>query len=324
LELPKKISDKYKINFEFTDQDTKRRDSKYSLNTMSVINELDFDASKLSIGLMNSVDKDIGNSKEIKHNDYFAQWQGLIADNELSIGARIIDHDKFGNHTTYNFNLARDLSPTLRLNGSYGSATNLPDHYKNNLNIVATKTSLKPERSKNLELGLIGDYLWGDVGIKLYKSKVSDAFKYFSASPAYYVNDGVVNIKGIELSIGTELFGWDLDSNIDFNEAIAASTDLQKGRRPNRSISLNLSKTSGKWKRNINWTAKSWAWDKDAHTDDIKLGGYGLLNLSTSYDFTDSLSVYLNRNNALDKDYEMARGYNTLGKTSTLGLTYTF
>jgi vitamin B12 transporter len=54
------------------------------------------------------------------------------------------------------------------------------------------------------------------------------------------------------------------------------------------------------------------------------LGGYGLLNLSTSYDFTEDLTVYLNRNNALDKDYEMARGYNTHGKTTTLGLTYNF
>ena len=169
-----------------------------------------------------------------------------------------------------------------------------------------------------------GDYEWGDVEFKLYKSKVTDAFSYFSASPAYYKNDGTVNIQGAELSIGTELLGWDFDSSIDFNMAVAASTDLQKGRRPNRSISLNLSKTSGKWKRNINWAAKSWAWDKDAHTNDVKLGGYGLVNLSTSYDFTDSLSVYLNRNNVLDKDYEMARGYKTLGKTSTLGLTYNF
>ena len=111
-------------------------------------------------------------------------------------------------------------------------------------------------------------------------------------------------------------------ASIDYNKAIDKATKKQKGRRPNRSISLNLSKTSGKWSRNINWTAKSRAWDKNSEI--TKLGGYGLLNLSTSYNFTEDLSVYLNRNNALDKDYEMARGYNTLGKTTTLGLTYNF
>ena len=292
---------------------------------MSIINELDFNSSKLSIGLMNSVDKDVGNLKEIKHTDVFSQWQGLIGTNELSLGVRIIDHDKFSSHTTYNFNWARDFSANLRLNGSYATATNLPNHYANNANVKAGKTALKPELSQNMELGLNSLNDWGNVELKIYKSKLKDAFKYNGSNwPLdYYENDGIVNIQGVELVLDTELMGWDLDSSLNFNKAIAKSTDLQKGRRPNRTISLNLSKSSGKWNRNINWTARSWAWDKDNHSNG-KNGGYGLLNLSTSYDFTENLSVYLNRNNALDKDYEMAKGYNTLGKISTLGLTYTF
>jgi len=320
-----KFSDRLQTRIDINDQNILRHGSKYELNTMSIINELDFNSSKLSIGLMNSVDKDVGNKKEIKHTDIFSQWQGLIGANELSVGARIIDHDKFSSHTTYNFNWARDLTANLRINGSYGTATNLPNHYANNANVKAGKTALKPELSQNMELGLNSSNDWGNVELKVYKSKLKDAFKYNGTNwPLdYYENDGVVNIQGVELVLGTELMGWDLDSSLNFNKAIAKSTDLQKGRRPNRSISLNLSKSSGKWKRNINWVARSWSWDKDDHSNG-KIGGYGLLNLSTSYDFNENLSVYLNRNNALDKDYEMAKGYNTLGKTSTLGLTYTF
>ena len=318
-----------KVNLDIMNQDTQRRKEKYELSTITVINEMDFDNSKLSLGLSNTIDKDLNNLstpsvvKKIKHTDLFGQWQGLIIDNEISVGARVIDHDKFSSHTTYNFNWARDISNTARVTVSYGSATNLPDHFKNNANLVADKTSLKPERSKSLELGVSNSFKWGDADIRLYKSKVTDAFKYFNASPYYYINDGTVNIQGAELSIGTKLFDWELSSHIDFNKAISVSTNLQKGRRPNRSISLNLNKSSGKWKRNINWTARSWAWDLDDHTNG-KIGGYGLLNLSTSYDFTEDLSVYLNRNNVLDKDYEMAQGYNTLGKTTTIGLTYNF
>ena len=317
------ITDNYKINLDLLQQNTQRRGDKYKLNTLTIINELDFDNSKLSVGLMNSVDKDIDNNRQIKHTDIFSQWQGLIIDNEISIGARIVDHDKFSTHTTYNFNWARDLSSTLRVNGSYGTASNLPNHYDQNLNIVAGRTALKRELSKNLELGLTGDYELGNVELKVYKSKLTDAFSYVSVSPAYYTNSGTVNIRGVELSLGTDLLGWDLDTSIDYNKAIAASTGLQKGRRPNRSISLNLSKASGKWKRNINWIAKSRAWDKDDHSNGEN-GGYGLLNLTTSYSFNDDLTVYLNRNNALDKNYEMAKGYKALGKTSTLGLTYNF
>ena len=324
------MSNRFKINFDIMRQNTQRRGDKYKLNTMSLINELDFDNSKLSLGFSNSVDKDVGNVKVIKHTDIFTQWQRLIIDNELSIGARIIDHDKFSTHMTYNFNWAKDLSPTLRINGSYGSATNLPDHYKSNLNITQGQTDLKPERSKNFELGLIKEYGWGTTGIKLYKSRVSDAFTYLDpdnnwlTDNAYYKNDGTVNIKGAELILDTELFGWKLDANIDFNQAINKSTGLQKGRRPNRSIGINASKTSGKWKQSVNWIAKSWAWDKDAHTNDIKLSGYGLLSLTTSYNFNEDLSVYFNQANALNKDYEMAQGYKTPGRVMTLGVNYSF
>jgi len=327
--VSQQINDNFKINVDLTDQDTKRRGKKYSLNTLSVVNELDLKNSKLSLGLSNFLDKDFSASTETEHTDWFGQWQGLVIDNELSFGARLIDHDKFSTHTTYNFNWARDLSSSLRINGSYGSATNLPDHYSNNLNIVAGKTALKPERSKNIEVGLSGAYGWGNFGVKLYKSKVNDAFGYVYAAGAvlaHYENVGIINMKGAELSIGTDLLGWDLNSTLDVGKAIqsaGADAGLRKARRPNRSISLNLSKTSGKWKRNINWIAKSRTQDKADHSNGEN-GGYGLLNLRTSYDFTEDLTVYLNRNNALDKDYEMAKGYKTLGKTSTLGLTYTF
>jgi vitamin B12 transporter len=327
--VSQQINDNFKINIDLTDQDTKRRGKKYSLNTLSVVNELDLKNSKLSLGLSNFLDKDFSASTETEHTDWFGQWQGLVIDNELSFGARLIDHDKFSTHTTYNFNWARDLSSSLRINGSYGSATNLPDHYSNNLNIVAGKTALKPERSKNIEVGLSGDYGWGNFGVKLYKSKVNDAFGYVYAAGAvlaHYENVGIINMKGAELSIGTDLLGWDLNSTLDVGKAIqsaGADAGLRKARRPNRSISLNLSKTSGKWKRNINWIAKSRTQDKADHSNGEN-GGYGLLNLRTSYDFTEDLTVYLNRNNALDKNYEMAKGYKTLGKTSTLGLTYTF
>ena len=330
LGVEQKFSDRLTTRIDIIDQKSLHHGEKYESNTMSIINELGFDNSMLSLGLLNSVDKNLNNKstpsviREIKHTDLFGQWQGLIIDNEFSVGVRIIDHDKFSSHSTYNFNWAKDLTSNLRVNASYGSATNLPDHYANNANIKAGKTALTPERSKNLEIGLNSSSTFGDIELKIYKSKISDYFSYNGDNYPldYYFNDGVVDIDGIELSLYNKLLSWELDTTIDYNKTVDRATKKQKGRRPNRSISINLSKTSGKWKRNINWIAKSHTWDGNSET--TKLGGYGLLNLSTSYDFNEDLTIYLNRNNALDKDYEMARGYNTHGKTTTLGLTYNF
>ena len=320
-----KFSDRFQTRIDLNDQNIMRHGSKYELNTLSIVNELDFDFSKLSLGIMNSNDKDIGNKKSIKHKDIFTQWQGLIIDNELSVGGRVVDHNDFGTHTTYNFNWARDISVNSRLNASYGSATNIPNHYENKQNVKNSQTTLDPERSKSLEIGLQNQSNIGLINLKVYQTKIEDTHSYIdpeSNYDGYYINDGTTDISGVELSLDTSLLGWDFATTIDYNKSIDRATKKQKGRRPNRSISINLSKSSGKWNRSINWTGKSYAWDKNSET--TKLGGYGLLNLRTSYDFTEDLTVYLNRNNALDKDYEVARGYKTHGKTSTLGLTYNF
>ena len=320
-----KFSDRFQTRIDLNDQNIMRHGSKYELNTLSIVNELDFDFSKLSLGIMNSNDKDIGNKKSIKHKDIFTQWQGLIIDNELSVGGRVVDHNDFGTHTTYNFNWARDISVNSRLNASYGSATNIPNHYENKQNVKNSQTTLDPERSKSLEIGLQNQSNIGLINLKVYQTKIEDTHSYIdpeSNYDGYYINDGTTDISGVELSLDTSLLGWDFATTIDYNKSIDRATKKQKGRRPNRSISFDLSKSSGKWNRNINWTGKSHAWDKNSET--TKLGGYGLLNLRTSYDFTEDLTVYLNRNNTLDKDYEVARGYKTHGKTTTLGLTYNF
>ena len=321
-----KFGKRSQMNLDLMRQNTQRMGDKYKLNTYTLINETDFDFSKLSLGLSTTNDKDLSNAKNIKHTDLFTQWQGLVIDNEISLGARVIDHDKFSSHLTYNANWARDINSSTRVNASYGSATNLPSHYQNKKNLEHSQTSLKPERSKSFEFGVQNKSKIGLAEFKVYKSKVVDSFDYHYLNyvdyDGYYFNNKTVDITGAELSIKTELLGWNVNTNLDFNRSIDRDTKKQRGRRPNRSISVNLLKSSGKWKRSINWTAKSSAWDGQSET--IKLGGYGLLNLSTSYNFTEDLSVYLNRNNALDKNYEMAKGYNTYGKTTTVGLTYNF
>ena len=330
IEINQQINEKANTKVNYINQNTQRRGDKYKLNTVSIINELELEQSKLSVGISNTVDKDIANTKQIKHTDFFSQWQGIINDNELSIGARVVDHDKFNRHYTYNLNWAKNLANDLRLTTSYGSATNLPDHYKNNLNIANNKTDLKPERSNNFELGLQKSYTWGNFGTKVYKSKVSNAFKYedpdnnSATDDAYYINDGIVNIKGIELNFDRELFGWQFNTNYDYNSAINKATGLQKGRRPNHSVSISMTKTIDKFQHLVNFRAKSWAWDKDAHTNETKLAGYGLLNLSTNYSFSKDMKISINMNNALNKEYEMAQGYKTLGRVVTLGVNYSF
>ena len=55
-----------------------------------------------------------------------------------------------------------------------------------------------------------------------------------------------------------------------------------------------------------------------------EIEGYMLVNLSTSYDYNKDVTLSANINNALDKKYEVAKGYNQLGRAINLGVAYKF
>ena len=321
IEANHQFDEKINTKFNYTKQNTQRRGDKYKLDTLAVVNELDLENGKISVGMSNTIDKDVANAKQIKHTDLFSQWQGIYKDNELSIGARIVDHDKFSKHNTYNINWGKNIDNGAKLTASFGKATNLPNHYQNNLNIENGKTELKPEHSKSLEFGINKNYAKWDLSGKIYKSQTTNQFKW---SATGYTNDGTVNIKGLELVAKTNVLDWNINANYDYNTAIQESTKLQKGRRPNHSASVTATNKNGKYNNRINIIGKSWAWDKDAHTNNDQLGGYGLVNLFSSYDYNRKTSVSISLNNALNKQYEMAKGYNTLGRTITLGVTHNF
>ena len=329
IELDHQFSDKYLTKIALRNQKTKRRGNNYKLNTIEMINEISLDSGLLSVGASSTTDKDIDNTdgiKTIKHSDIFSQWQGKLSNLEVSLGARIVDHDKFSIHNTYNLNLAREINEDVRVTASYGKATNLPSHYQNNLNLTRSKTELKPEHAISAEIGIVKQFVWGQVNTKVYKSKVTDAFKYNGTWGVddHYVNDGTVNINGAEISANTNFMDWDIATNYDYNTAKRQSDNKQKGRRPNHTASITATKKIGNFSNRINLTAKSWVWDKDAHTNNDKLGGYGLLNLHSSYDYNKETTISLSVNNALNKDYEMAKGYNTHGRTTTLQIEYNF
>jgi len=344
FELNQSISNIHKLKINYAKQETQRRSDKYKLVTKSLVNEFNTRNNKLIIGIVDVVDKDVGNNAQIKHTDVFTQWQGSIKGNELSVGSRIIDHDTFSRHNTFNLNWAKSINPNIRMVASYGKATNLPNHYQNKLNTLNNYDSTKPEQSHSYELG--GDLITtlGIINVKIYNTKVSNTFIYTDPDGsgtdafidinsdgyddnAYYGNGGNTNIHGFEISTKTALLNWDINSYYDYNKSIDKTTgskyNFQKGRVPHHSASITATKKLGKYKHRINLIGKSWAWDKDDHSTG-KLGGYGLLNLSTSYTYNNKISVSVKLNNTLDKKYTVAEPYNTLGRVITLGIVQKF
>ena len=295
----------------------------YQESDLTLTSEMKVDDGLLNGGISFQKDEKNSGSTNNSNTDIFAQWQRVVYDNDVVFGFRNLDHDRFGNHFTYNLGLARDFGSNWRLSGAYGKATKLASISKTAANIAQGKTDLEPEQSKNIELGIERKDDWGTVSINVYKNKIDGFFKYNGPwGSHYYTNDGKYDIKGVDLTINTDVLGWDLSTEYSYNSSVKDGTSYQTGRRPKNSVAITATKQAGQFKHRVNLISKSWAWDASTGTD--KLKGYTLVNLSTSYDYNTDLKITGTLNNALDEKYEVAKGYNQLGRTFNLGVTHSF
>ncbi len=297
--------------------------SDYKESDLTFASEFNVDNGLLNGGMSFQKDEKASGTTHNSNTDIFAQWQRVVYGNDIVFGFRNIDHDRFGNHLTYNLGLARNLSSNWRISGSYGKATKLASISKTDANIAQNRTELEPEQSKNIELGIEKKSNWGTASIKAYKNKVDSFFKYNGPwGSHYYTNDGRYDIKGADLTVMADILNLDVSAEYSYNSSIKNDTSHQTGRRPKHSIGITVKKQIGKYSNRVNIISKSWAWDTNSGSD--KLNGYTLVNFATSYDYNNAWKVTGTLNNALDKKYEVAKDYNQLGRTFNIGVTHSF
>ena len=92
-------------------------------------------------------------------------------------------------------------------------------------------------------------------------------------------------------------------------------------RRAKRILKLNADTRVGDWTLGAEWLASSKRYDNAANTR--VLGGYGLVNLYASTTIAREWSVLARIDNIGDRDYQVARGYATAGRTFYVGLRWT-
>jgi len=178
---------------------------------------------------------------------------------------------------------------------------------------------LKPETSKNIELGAEKQHDWGVTEIKVYKNEIKDAFLSDTTTGFNWTNNGGLNTRGVELLVNANISGYNVDFSHDYNKSRLKDALTQSIRRPQNTTNLTINKQHGKFNSRAQLIKKSSSIDGGN-----ELGGYTLLNLATNYGINDNAKVSLNIKNVADKDYTIVNGYNQLGRTVSLGITYKF
>jgi vitamin B12 transporter len=253
----------------------------------------------------------------------FAQWQRDFAAQSLQASVRRDDDSQFGGKTTGSLLWGWDFAAGLRLTASYGTAFRAPTF--NDLYYPGFGNPfLRPESSRNLELGLRGTPAWGHWQVGAYRNDIHDMIA-FDAAVGLPGNVDQARITGIEGVVDGKVAGWNLRATTTL---LHARNDARSGfndgnelpRRPDRSARFDADRSFGPISLGASWYLAGRRYDDIANLH--PLGGYALVNLRAAWQLGHAWALQLALDNVFDKDYETAWFYNQPGRNFMLTLRY--
>jgi len=257
------------------------------------------------------------------HGEWFSTELGLRRD----------QNQQFGSQNSWSGTLSLPINPDNELLLSYSEGFRAPTF--NDLYYPDTQYSnpnLLPETSKSYELqwrSQLTDQT--RLEASLYRTDLSDAIILDSTSKPQNVASARIN--GVEATLKQELFGWQGNLGVSIIDPRDRDTGYTLARRARRTLSLDLDRQFDTLGLGASWQAISNSYD--AQDNQNRLGGYALLGLRSRWAVTREVSVSLNVDNLLDRQYARARysfnaadfsnnqDYREEGRTWRLGLSWT-
>ncbi len=236
-------------------------------------------------------------------------------------------HDRlsgYGGYTVASAAYAYKFRPGLRGLLNAGSAFKVPSF--NDLYYPAAfgyqgNPDLKPERSRNVEAAL--EYREGNTAARVthFRNRLADLIVI---KPDFSSVDNLARASVVGTSLRMSETKNNLTTHIDltWQHATDAASGDQLPRRARRYGGLGTSYQAGGTQYGVEVIASGARYDSPINAPSNRMGGYALLNLFTRMKLDNSLSLQLRLDNAVDKNYELAQGYNTPGRRFFAGLEW--
>jgi vitamin B12 transporter len=279
--------------------------------------------------------------KSVNINSAYVQAQYPVATGlTLTAGGRYDHHDVYGGHGTGQVAAAWVLADHQTiLRASFGQGFKAPSLYQ--LYTVYGNPALQPETANSWDAG-IERHAFRDtlvVSATYFERTSKNLIAFFDCttpSPlcatdpfGYYANIDRSEAHGVEL-VGT----LKATSRLSFtaNYTFIDATDTSPGspthgnQLPRRPQNLGNATATYVWPFRLS-TALALRYAGPSYDDaanQIRLGGYVLLDFRTSLPLSDRAEIYARVENLADRHYETAYQYGTLGRSAYIGARLTF
>lgn len=237
----------------------------------------------------------------------------------LQLNARHDDDSEFGGKDNGSVAYAYALAPNWRATASAGTAFRAPTLYQRFSDYG--QAGLKPESSRNLELGL--RYAQGSRNFSavLYQNSINN-FIVFDTTSFLYENKRAL-LEGLTLSGSEKLGAFNLRASLDLQNPRDLDSGKQLARRARQHATLAADTLLAGWtlgaEAQLSGRRYDYNWDQ---SKTYQLGGYSLFNLYASTEVGKDLTLLTRIDNLADKDYQLANGYYTQGRLLYVGLRW--
>ncbi|MEO7198859.1 MAG: TonB-dependent receptor [Dokdonella sp.] len=262
-----------------------------------------------------------GDSRD--NSGVFVGWQARYGSLGTDVAVRRDHNSEFGNANTGSAALGWQFAEPLRVWASHGQgfrAPNLNEQFSPGFGgMYAGNPALDPERSRSNELGLDYTPVAGQqLGVNLSSTRVSDLISFTGANFSAE-NIARAKLDSAELTYTANSVEWSWHSAVTLLNARNQDTGQQLLRRAKRKFSSSLDHT---------FNAGLQAGAELIYVgprDDVgmrRLPGYTLLNLRANWTFAPDWKLGARVENVTDRDYEMAYGFNTPGRTGFVEMVW--
>lgn len=259
-----------------------------------------------------------------KNTGLFTSYQMTAGANKFDVSARQDDNQQFGKKATGGVAFAHEFSESFRATASYGTAFKAPTF--NDLYYPwSGNADLKPENSKNLELGVAGRLASGEWSISAFQNKIDDLIQWRDTGGGIWkpMNVAAAKITGLEVAAAQRFGDWQLSGNATLQNPEVASGVLAGDlliNRPKQILNMDLQRQFGRYSAGAALHAEGRRYNDAANLE--PLAGFGTLDLRATYQLNKDLAVSAKLANILDKDYELRKGYNQPGINGLVTLEY--
>jgi vitamin B12 transporter len=267
---------------------------------------------------------DTATYRESRHNTgVYAGWQTTRQAFDSDLSLRVDDNSLFGRQTTGSVAAGWHFSEALRAYLSYGHGFRGPtlnEQYSPGFGgLFAGNPELEPERSRSGELGLEWTPSAGQrIKAQLYSTRIRNLIS-FSGTDFRAENVARARIRGAELGYERRLGEWQVASSLTWQRARNEDTDTDLLRRPRQKTSASIDRGFGP---HIKAGIEVLRSGPRSDVGGIRLPGYALVNLRASWLLSRQWRLAARIENLTDRDYELAYGYNTPGRSGFVEIVW--